>query len=70
MAALQDHDLEFPEQITFAYYSIYNLFGRYMSGDPIDDWLIVNQTMAAAGEDYDVHKLLEEVISFAVAEPV
>ena len=47
IAALQDDDLVLPSHIQFAYYSIYNLFKKYVRGAPIDDWLIVNQAISA-----------------------
>jgi hypothetical protein len=47
MTAMQEDDLRFPEPIIFAYYAIYNLFGKYVCGEPIDDWLIVNQALSA-----------------------
>ena len=47
IAAMQDEDLKFPEAIMFAYYSIYNLFRKYICNDDIDDWLIVNQALSA-----------------------
>ncbi|MCE9582215.1 MAG: hypothetical protein K8T20_06960 [Planctomycetes bacterium] len=52
IAAMQDDDLEFPDDVEFAYYSIYNLFGKYVEGAPVDDWLIVNQALSSeAAED-------------------
>jgi hypothetical protein len=47
IAALQDDDLELPGHIELAYYAIYNLYRRTIEGAPIDDWLIVNQALAA-----------------------
>jgi hypothetical protein len=49
IVALQDDDLELPEEIEFAYYAIHNLFLRYGLAEPIDDWLIVNQAVSALG---------------------
>src|SRR5262245_38431810 len=43
IAAMQDHDLSFPKQITFAYYAIHNMFNKYVQNEAVDDWLIVNQ---------------------------
>lgn len=48
ITALQDDDLEFPDPVEYAYYSIYNLFRKYVLGDAIDDWLIVNQALSAS----------------------
>jgi hypothetical protein len=47
ISAMQDDDLEFPDEIKFAYYAIYNLFNRYILQQNIDDWLICNQALAA-----------------------
>ncbi len=46
IVALQDDDLTFPENITFAYYAIYNLFKKYVKIEIVDDWLIVNQALS------------------------
>jgi hypothetical protein len=46
IAALQDDDLTFPENITYAYYAIYNLFKKYAKIEVVDDWLIVNQSLS------------------------
>ncbi len=46
IVALQDDDLTFPENITFAYYAIYNLFKKYVKIEVVDDWLIVNQALS------------------------
>ncbi|MEM8953194.1 MAG: hypothetical protein AAGD22_03495 [Verrucomicrobiota bacterium] len=62
VAAMQDDDLEFPDAIEFAYYSIYNLFGRYVSSRNEDDWLIVNQALSAHGEDSDYASILAAAI--------
>lgn len=63
ICALQDCDLELPDDVELAYYSIYNLFRKYVLGDPIDDWLIVNQSLSAHGKSADVSKILESVIA-------
>lgn len=47
IAALHDEDLVFPEPITFAYYAIYNGFRKVALGEDVDDWLIVNQSLAS-----------------------
>ena len=47
IVALQDDDLEFPDAIEFAYYSIYNLFRKYTGIEDVDDWLIVNQALSS-----------------------
>ena len=57
IVALQDEDLEFPENITFAYYAIYNLFKKYVKREVIDDWLIVNQALSTE-DDSDIWNIL------------
>jgi hypothetical protein len=47
LAALQDADLELADHLEFAWYSVYNLFEKYVRGRAIDDWLIVNQALSA-----------------------
>jgi hypothetical protein len=59
---MQDDDLEFPDRVEFAYYSIYNLFNRYVSGRIDDDWLIVNQALSAHGEGADYAAILESTM--------
>src|SRR5579859_272570 len=51
IVALQDHDLEFPGAVEFAYYSIYNLFRKYAGAEDVDDWLIVNQALSLETEE-------------------
>jgi hypothetical protein len=63
ICAMQDDDLEFPDDIELAYYSIYNLFRRYVLADSIDDWLIVNQALSAHGESADVAAILESTMA-------
>ncbi|MGY0498619.1 hypothetical protein ACWZHB_09005 [Nocardia sp. FBN12] len=46
ITALQDDDLAFPDPVEFAYYAIYNCFRKYVRGDDIPDWLIVNQALS------------------------
>ncbi len=48
VAALQDDDLEFPDPVEYAYYALYNLFRKYVLGQAIDDWLIVNQALSSS----------------------
>lgn len=62
ITAMQDDDLEFPGNIEFAYYSIYNLFRKYISGDDIDDWIIVNQAVSSELDEARIHSLLSEAI--------
>ena len=65
IAALQDEDLTFPENITFAYYAIYNLFQKYVAQKTIDDWLIVNQALSAAEDRQAWPILLDDVVHMA-----
>ncbi len=46
ITALNDEDIKFPENITYGYYSIYNLFLKYSKDENIDDWMIVNQALS------------------------
>ncbi|MET9487385.1 hypothetical protein [Nocardia sp. NPDC006630] len=46
ITALQDDDLSFPDPAEFTYYAIYNCFRKYVRGDDIPDWLIVNQALS------------------------
>jgi hypothetical protein len=59
IAAMQDDDLEFPDDVEFAYYAIYNLFNRYVSDRIGDDWVIVNQALSAHGKGADYAAILE-----------
>ncbi len=62
IAAMQDDDLIFPEEIEFAYYSIYNLFRKYALKVEIDDWLIVNQAISAESDEEKWEALLKNAI--------
>jgi len=62
ITALQDDDLEFPDQIEFAYYAIYNLFRKYIQDAPIDDWLIVNQALSSEADPTKWEGLLYDVL--------
>lgn len=63
IAAMQDDDLIFPDNVAFAYYSIYNLFERYVTSRNIDEWLIANQALSSNGEGTDYASILSEAIS-------
>jgi len=63
ICAMQDDDLELPDDIELAYYSIYNLFMKYVLADSIDDRLIVNQALSAHGEGEDVAAIFESTMS-------
>jgi hypothetical protein len=62
ICAMQDDDLVFPDEIMFAYYSIYNLFRKHVLAEPIDDWLIANQALSAHGEGTDSAAILESAM--------
>jgi hypothetical protein len=49
--AMQDDDLEFPKEIQFAYYAVYNCFRKHACGEDIDAWLIVNQALSADDDE-------------------
>ncbi|MGA2497954.1 MAG: hypothetical protein ABSH20_09445 [Tepidisphaeraceae bacterium] len=66
IAAIQDSDLKFPEEITYAYYSLCNLFRRYCLADEIDDWLIVNQAISAEINQDQWTRNLKHVLTDAV----
>jgi hypothetical protein len=51
LVSLQDGDLEFPDAIEFAYYSVYNLFRKYTGIEEVDDWLIVNQALSSETDE-------------------
>ncbi|MFE3618473.1 hypothetical protein, partial [Streptomyces anulatus] len=61
MAALQDDDVVFPDPIEFAYYAIYNCFRKYVHGDDIPDWLIVNQALSVHGHSEVVPRLARAI---------
>lgn len=65
IAAMQDDDLRFPDEIRFAYYSLYNLFRRYALHERVDDGLIVNQALSSASEECEWIRLLREAIDSA-----
>jgi hypothetical protein len=60
--AMQDEDLEFPDNIKFAYYAIYNFFNKYGVKHTIDDWLICNQAISAETVDEWQLDLLDTAI--------
>ena len=63
--ALQAGDLAFPGPVTFAYYAIYNLFRKYAAQAQVDDWLIVNQALAAEADPEVRRVLLSHAIQAA-----
>ncbi|HET8647197.1 MAG TPA: hypothetical protein VFO85_17000, partial [Vicinamibacteria bacterium] len=50
LAALQDDDLQLPDAVEFAFYAAYNCYRRHAQEADVDDWLIVNQALAALPE--------------------
>jgi hypothetical protein len=60
--AMHDEDLELPDSIKFAYYSIYNLFNKYILQQNIDDWLICNQALSAEIDEELWQDLLNDAI--------
>jgi hypothetical protein len=68
IVAMQDIDLEFPAEIEFAYYSIYNLFRRYALNEAIDDWLIVNQALSAEKMVEKWVAILQDAIDFGIVQ--
>jgi len=65
IAALHDHDLAFPEPVTFAYFAIYNFFRRYGLEEDVDDWLLVNQALSTEEDQAKGMALLTRAIKQA-----
>jgi hypothetical protein len=65
LAPLQDDDLELPGHIELAYYSIYNLYRSAVEDAAIDDWLIVNQALAAEEDPALWRMLLADTLQTA-----
>lgn len=59
ISALQNMDLELPSNIKSAYYSIYNLYNKYLMNKNIDDCLIINQSLASLDNEKEVDKYIE-----------
>lgn len=59
ITALEDDDLEFPDEVKYAYYAIYNFFNRYVGSRMDNDWVIVNQALSAYGKSADYVAILE-----------
>lgn len=62
ITAIQEEDLIFPEEIEFAYFSIYNLFQKFVLRREIDDWVIVNQAVSAEKDESKWFDLLKNAI--------
>ena len=65
LTALQYEDVEFPPNVEYAFYAVYNLFCKYALRKNVDDWLIVNQALAAEEDEAKWKILLEEAIEKA-----
>ena len=65
ITAMQDDELVFPENISFAYYAIYNLFQKYAENKTVDDWLIVNQALSSESNSEMWNSLLNNAIQEA-----
>ncbi|MEU1432387.1 hypothetical protein ABZ412_35500 [Nocardia sp. NPDC005746] len=61
IAALQDDDLTFPDPVEFAYYAMYNCFRKYVGGDDISDWLIVNQALSVHDDSEAASRLTRAI---------
>ncbi len=60
--ALYDGDLKLPEKIEFAFICIDKLTAKYVTGENLDDWLIVELALSALPDD-DISKIYEQVVS-------
>lgn len=63
IAALQDMDWEPPENIEYAFYSIYNLYRKYCEGAEIDDWLIINQSLSSETDEKKWNAMFLSILS-------
>jgi hypothetical protein len=61
ITAMQDDDLAFPDPVEFAYYAIYNCFCKYVRGDDISDWLIVNQALSVHDHSEVASRLMHAI---------
>ncbi len=66
IAAIQDDDLSFINHIELAFFSIYNLFQKYVLHREIEDWVIVNQALSAETDDEKLAQLLENAIDESI----
>jgi hypothetical protein len=62
VSAMHDEYLEFPDNIKFAFYAVYNLFNKYILQQKIDDWLICNQALSAETDSEKWRDLLNDTI--------
>ena len=65
IVAMQDEDLTFPPAVKFAYYAIYNCFEKYVGGEQIDPWVIVNQALSSQADSRAWVPLLTRAIAAA-----
>ncbi len=63
IAALQDMDWEPPDNIEYAFYSIYNLYRKYLEGAEIDDWLIINQCLSSETDENKWNSMFLTILS-------
>jgi hypothetical protein len=63
ICAMQDDDLELPDDLELAYYSIHNLFRKYVLDDPINDGLIANQALSAYSGGAEAATILESAMA-------
>ncbi|MFD6270285.1 hypothetical protein [Nocardia asteroides] len=61
IAALQDDDLAFPDSVELGYYAIYNCFCKYVRGDDVADWLIVNQALSVLPQSEVARRLTRAI---------
>ena len=65
ITALQDDDVEFPDEIGYAYYAIYNAFERHARGAATDDWVICNQALSSVQHREDIRALMRVALHHA-----
>ncbi|MGW5436246.1 hypothetical protein [Nocardia asteroides] len=61
IAALQDDDLAFPDSVELGYYAIYNCFRKYVRGDDVSGWLIVNQALSVLPQSEVAERLTRAI---------
>lgn len=62
LVALQDEDLELPGPLSYAFYALYHLYQKYAKGAEVDDWLIVNQALAAENDQQRWLQLMQAAL--------
>jgi hypothetical protein len=61
VAAMQDQDLSWSDEMDLAYYAIYNLYRFHIAGTLSDSWIIVNQALSALGKEEAVDNLEQAI---------